>query len=200
MSGQLGKILFRFRSREALDRLGTRPRHARSEGGSVNGARESQATWIGSLTGRASGCERINRPYLIWIAIALSIVDLTSCTTVSRYQFAEPAGNWDVRSGQLLYRTAGTTLIGDVIIRFSKTGDFGLTFSNGPGVSLLSLRQNASFAEIKGPLARSGWSGPIDHAPQQLRGWLGLRDKLIRSQDRQSVRYIAGNETFLFRF
>ena len=200
MSGQLGKILFRFRSREALDRLGTRPRHARSEGGSVNGARESQATWIGSPTGRASGCERINRPYLIWIAIALSIVDLTSCTTVSRYQFAEPAGNWDVRSGQLLYRTAGTTLIGDVIIRFSKTGDFGLTFSKGPGVSLLSLRQNASFAEIKGPLARSGWSGPIDHAPQQLRGWLGLRDQLIRSQDRQSVQYIAGNETFLFRF
>jgi hypothetical protein len=196
MSGQLGKILFRFRSGEALDRLGTKSRHARSEDGSVNGARGSQATW----TGRASACERSNRPYLIWIAIALSIVDLTSCTTVSRYQFAEPAGNWDVRSGQLLYRTAGTTLIGDVIIRFSKTGDFGLTFSKGPGVSLLSLRQDASFAEIKGPLAQSGWSGPIDHAPQQLRGWLGLRDKLIRSQDRQSVQYIAGNETFLFRF
>jgi hypothetical protein len=196
MSGRLGKILFRFRSGEALDRLGIKPRHARSEGGSVHGARGSQATW----TGRTSRCERINRPYLVWIAIALLIVDLTSCTTVSRYQFAEPAGNWDVRSGQLLYRTAGTTLIGDVIIRFSKTGDFGLTFSKGPGVSLLSLRQNASFAEIKGPLAQSGWSGPIDHAPQQLRGWLGLRDKLIRSQDQQSVRYIAGNETFLFRF
>ena len=196
MSGQLGEIPFRFRSGEALDRFGTKPSHARNEGGSVNGAGGSQATW----TGRASGCERINRPYLIWIAIALSIVDLTSCATISRYQFAEPAGDWDVRSGQLLYRTAGTTLIGDVIIGFSKTGDFGLTFSKGPGVSLLSLRQNAGFAEIKGPLAQSGWSGPIDHAPQQLRGWLGLRDKLIRSQDRQSVQYIAGNETFLFRF
>jgi hypothetical protein len=134
------------------------------------------------------------------IIIALSIIDLISCTTISRYQFAEPAGNWDVRSGQLLYRTAGTTLIGDVIIRFSKAGDFGLTFSKGPGLSLLSLRQDARAAEIKGPLAQGGWSGPIDHAPQQLRGWLGLRDKLIRSQDQQSVRYIAGNETFLFRF
>ena len=59
---------------------------------------------------------------------------------------------------------------------------------------------DASFAEIKGALARSGWSGPIDRAPQQLRGWLGLRDRVVRSQDRQSVRYIAGNETFLFRF
>jgi hypothetical protein len=134
------------------------------------------------------------------IIIALSIVDVTSCTTITRYQFAEPAGNWDVRSGQLLYRAAGTTLIGDVIIRFSKSGDFALTFSKGPGVSLLSLRQDASFAEIKGPLAQGGWSGPIDHAPQQLRGWLGLRDKLIRAQDQQSVRYTAGNETFLFRF
>jgi hypothetical protein len=200
MSGQLREIPFRFRSGEALDRLGAKPGHARNEGGSVNGAGGSQATWTGSSTGRAGGCERINRPYLIWIAIALSIADLTSCVTISRYQFAEPAGNWDVRSGQLLYRTGGTTLIGDVIIRFSKTGDFGLTFSKGPGVSLLSLRQNASFAEIKGPLARSGWSGPIDHAPQQLRGWLGLRDQLIRSQDRQSVQYSAGNETFLFRF
>jgi hypothetical protein len=65
---------------------------------------------------------------------------------------------------------------------------------------LLFLRQDAGFAEVKGPLARSGWSGPIDRAPQQLRGWLGVRDKLIGSEDRQSVRYITGNETFLFRF
>jgi len=92
------------------------------------------------------------------------------------------------------------TLIGDVLIRFSKSGDFELTFSKGPNVTLLMIRQDRSFAEVKGPLARSGWSGPIDRAPQQLRGWLGVRDKLIGSQGRQSVRYIAGNETFLFRF
>jgi hypothetical protein len=92
------------------------------------------------------------------------------------------------------------TLIGDILIRFSKSGDFELTFSKAPVAPLLSLRQDSSFAEIKGPLARNGWSGPIDRAPQQLRGWLGVRDKLIASQDRQSVRYIAGSETFLFRF
>jgi hypothetical protein len=134
------------------------------------------------------------------VVIALAIIGLTNCATTSRHQFAEPAGDWRVRSGQLLYRAPETTLIGDVLIRFSKNGDFELTFSKGPVASLLSLRQDASFAEVKGPLARSGWSGPIDRAPQQLRGWLGVRDKLIHSQDRQSVRYIAGNETFLFRF
>jgi hypothetical protein len=166
----------------------------------VNGAGGSRARWTGSPTGRARGCEGITPSYLIWIVIVLSIVDFTSCTTISRHQFAEPAGNWTVRSGQLLYRAAGTTLVGDVIICFSRTGDFTLTFSKGPGVSLVSLRQDASFAEIKGALARNGWSGAIDRAPQQLRGWLGLRDKLIRSQDRESVRYIAGSETFLFRF
>jgi len=134
------------------------------------------------------------------VVIALAIVDLTNCATTSRHQFTEPVGGWRVRSGQLLYRATGTTLIGDVLIRSSKSGDFELTFSKGPGVTLLMIRQDASFAEIKGPLARSGWSGPADRAPQQLRGWLGVRDKLIGSQDRQSVRYVAANETFLFRF
>ena len=103
-----------------------------------------------------------------------------------------------------MYRTPNTTLIGDVLVRFSRSGDFELMVSKGPGVTLLSLRQDAMFAEVKGAFARSGWSGPVEQAPQQLRGWLGLRDKLIHQfatgQDRRTVRYVAGNETFLFRF
>jgi hypothetical protein len=99
-----------------------------------------------------------------------------------------------------MYRTPQTTLIGDVIVRYSKAGDFELTLSKGPGVTLLSLRQDANFAEVKGPFARGSWSGPVEHAPPQLRGWLGVRDKLIASQNRRVVRYIAGNEIFLFQF
>jgi hypothetical protein len=98
-----------------------------------------------------------------------------------------------------MYRTATTTLTGDVLARFSKSGDFELMFSKGPGVTLLSLRQDVSFAEVKGPFAKGGWSGPVEQAPKPLRGWLGLRDKLVHSQD-QSVRYTTGTETFLFRF
>src|SRR5438132_938642 len=124
---------------------------------------------------------------------------LAACATVSQHQFAEPARDWQARSGQLLYRTARTTLIGEVLVRFSKSGDFELTFSKGPGVTLLVLRQDTSFAEIKGPLARQGWSGPIDSAPPQLRRWLGLRDKLLHARDRQRIRHVVGAETLLLR-
>jgi hypothetical protein len=153
--------------------------------------RREQAHWVG---------DSVNRLCLNIAITALAILTLSGCTTVSRHQFAEPTANWQVESGQLMYRTAKTTLIGDVLVVFSKTGDFELTFSKGPGVTLLSLRQDASFAEVKGAFARDGWSGPVEQAPQQLRGWLGLRDRLIHSQDRQSVRYVVANETFLFRF
>jgi hypothetical protein len=136
---------------------------------------------------------------------------LASCAIVSRHQFAEPAQDWQVRSGQLLYRNPRTTLIGDVLVRFSRTGDFELTFSKGPGLTLLTIRQDASSAAVKGAFARMGWSGPVERAPKQLRGWLQLREKLIHSQvrqsdglvpwrDRQSIRHTAGGETFVFRF
>ena len=97
-----------------------------------------------------------------------------------------------------MYQTPETTLMGDVLVRFSKSGDFELSLSKGP-VTLLTLRQDASFAEVKGPFAKGGWSGPVEQAPKPLHAWLGLRDTLINSQDR-SVRYTADNETFLFRF
>jgi hypothetical protein len=134
------------------------------------------------------------------IVIAFLSVYLTSCATISPHEFAEPARDWQVRSGQLLYRNPKRTLIGEVYVRFSKTGDLELTFSKGPGITLLVLHQDASFAELKGPLAGRGWSGPIDRAPQQLRGWLGLRDKLINTQNRRSIRYSMRAEEFLFQF
>jgi hypothetical protein len=140
----------------------------------------------------------VNRPCLIWLFVIISFC-VTSCTTTSRHRFSEPTANWQIKNGQLMYRTATTTLIGDVLVLFSKSGDFELTFSKGPGVTLLSLRQDATFAEVNGPFAKGRWSGAVDQAPKQLRGWLGLRDRLIHSRD-QSVRYTASNETFLFRF
>jgi hypothetical protein len=134
------------------------------------------------------------------ILIALLIIDLAACATISTHQFAEPARDWQTRTGQLLYRNPKTTVIGDVVVRFSNAGDFELTFSKGPGVTLLVVRQDAGFAEINGPLAGPGWSGPIDRAPQQLRGWVELRNEILRRQDRHQVRHISGSETFLFRF
>jgi hypothetical protein len=124
---------------------------------------------------------------------------LASCATISQHQFAQ-VKNWQTRNGQLLYRNGKTTLIGEVLVRFSKSGDFELTFSKGPGLTLLTVREDATFAEARGPIARGAWSGPIDRAPAHLRGWLALRQKIIHAQNRRSLRSTSGGETFLLRF
>ena len=141
----------------------------------------------------------VNRPYPIGL-LATILFCVISCATVSRHEFSKPTDGWQTKSGQLMYRTPNTTLIGEALVRFSKTGDFELTVSKGPGITLLSLRQDATFVEVEGGLARQGWSGPVGQGPPQLRGWLGLRDQFLRAPDRKTLRYTAGNETFLFRF
>jgi hypothetical protein len=138
-----------------------------------------------------------NRPYLVFIVVAFC---LTSCASVSRHQFSEPAAGWHTRSGQLMYRTAKATLIGEALVRSSSTGDFELTVSKGPGITLLSLRQDATFAEFNASFTNQRWSGPTSSAPPQLRGWLGLRDQFLRAPNQKTLRYVSGSETFLFRF
>ncbi|HEU0209478.1 MAG TPA: hypothetical protein VFQ78_10925 [Candidatus Udaeobacter sp.] len=137
------------------------------------------------------------RPYLVYVVTACC---LTSCATVSHHQFSQPPGGWQTKTGQLMYRTTKTTLIGDAIVRFSKSGDFELTFSKGPGITLFSLRQDSTFAEFDANFSGQHWSGPIAQAPAQLRGWLALRDQFLDASDKRIVRYALGDETFLFRF
>jgi len=134
-----------------------------------------------------------------WL-FAIAVFCVTSCASISRHEFSEPTTGWQTKTGQLMYRNAKTTLIGDALVRVSKTGDFELTVSKGPGITLLSLRQDATFAKITGAVARQGWSGPVAQAPPQLHGWLGLRDQFLRAPNQKILRYVAGNETFLFRF
>jgi hypothetical protein len=131
---------------------------------------------------------------------AIIVFCVTSCATSSSHRFSNPTSDWQSKSGQLMYHTPNTTLIGEVLVRFSKDGDFELTVSKGPGITLLSLRQDAMFAEVKGGLAGHGWSGPVTQAPLQLRSWLGLRDRFLHEPDRKNLRYATGNETFVFRF
>src|SRR5439155_23721448 len=54
------------------------------------------------------------------IVVALAIVDMTSCATTSRHQFAEPTPDWQVRSVELLYRAPKVPLVGHVLLRVSK--------------------------------------------------------------------------------
>jgi hypothetical protein len=139
---------------------------------------------------------RFVRPGVLLAAVALAF---TSCETV-RHQFAGPALDWQARNGQLLYHGKRTTLIGEVLVRFSKAGDFELTFTKGPGVALLEIRQDAGFFSVKGPLAGVSWSGSMAHAPPRLRGWLQLREKLMALGDKQTLTHSFGGETFTFRF
>jgi hypothetical protein len=135
------------------------------------------------------------RVILAWSAIA----SLAGCAGVG-HQFAPPSGDWQTRSGQLLYRNARTSVIGEVVVRYSNAGSFELTFSKGPGLTLFVINQEENFVRFSGPLARGSWSGPPTQAPARLRGWLQVREKLLANKDRQSIRHVAGAETFLFRF
>lgn len=139
---------------------------------------------------------RLNRP----IALALSVVALclTSCQTITSHQFASPAPEWQVKTGQLAFTGPKVALIGEVLVRYSKAGDLELTFSKGPGVNLLTLRQDASFASATGPLARGSWAGPTASAPVRLRGWFSLREKILAG--RNSIQTEAGGSRFNLRF
>ena len=141
----------------------------------------------------------LNRPYQAWL-LAIACSCLTNCATVSHHQFTEPPAGWQTKTGQLMYRSAKTTLISEAVIRFSKAGDFELTLSKGPGITLLSLRQDAGFAEFNANFTGQHWFGAVAQAPQQLRAWLALRDQLFRAPNQKTLRYASGSETFLFRF
>jgi len=132
------------------------------------------------------------------IVVAAMVATLTSCAAL--HHFAMPGKDWQSRSGQLLYRNAQMSVVGEVLVRISKSGDFELTFSKGPGINLFTIEQDATFAQVKSSLSHLNWSGPVDHAPKQLRGWLSLREKLIASPNEKVVWQKLDDETFVFRF
>ncbi len=136
----------------------------------------------------------------LFLVLAVIFFCVTSCATSSSHYFSDPTSQWTTKTGQIMYQSLGTTLIGEAVVGFSKSGDFELTVSKGPGITLFSLRQDATFAEVKGGMAGRGWSGPTAEAPSQLHAWLGLRDEFLRAPDRTTLRYTSGDETFVFRF
>jgi hypothetical protein len=131
--------------------------------------------------------------------VLLVLACLTSCAAY-RHQLATPTPEWQSRIGQLQYRGPKTSLIGEVLVRYSNNGDFELTFSKGPGVTLLTVRQDRQFIRVSGPLARGSWSGPPNETPERLRGWGSLRALLLRSPNEPLIRETIGPESFTFAF
>ena len=138
-------------------------------------------------------------PHMFFFGLFV-LLCLTSCQTTSLHLFSEPGRDWQTKIGQLQYRGPNISLIGEVLVRFSEQGDFELTFTKGPSVALMMIRQNASFVRATGPLARGSWSGPTANAPGRLRGWLELRDLLLHASDRKSLQHVSGTEKFVFEF
>ena len=133
--------------------------------------------------------------------IAVVILALVlGCTGCAIHQFAEPTRQWTTRSGQLSYHGPKRAFIGEVLVRFSTRGDFELTFTKGPGVTLLLVRTDPEFARIQGPLAGLPWSGSIASPPARARGWLALRREILRNPQKPIVRVIEGSEIFVLRF
>ena len=138
---------------------------------------------------------------LTLLACAFLSLGLTSCQTTSpAREFAEPATGWQTKTGQLAYTDQKMSLIGEVLVRYSKSGDFQLTFTKAGGVTLLSLRQDANFGQAEGPLARGRWSGATAEAPARLRGWFQLRDKIVNGRRMTTIRHDAGEQSFTLRF
>lgn len=139
---------------------------------------------------------------LAFFAVALIGGSLAGCQTTSATapQFTEPATGWQTKTGQLAYTDQKVSLIGEVLVRYSKSGDFQLTFTKAGGITLLSLRQNATSAQVEGPLARGRWSGATAEAPARLRGWLQLRDKIVYGRRLTTIRHDSGEQSFTLRF
>ncbi len=116
------------------------------------------------------------------------------------HQFAQPSREWTTRSGQLSYHGKKRAIIGEVLVRFSNGGDFELTFTKGPGVSMLTMHTDPQFGRVQGLLVGLPWSGPIAQPPARARGWLALREEILRSPQNQIFRARAGDETFVVRF
>ncbi len=141
---------------------------------------------------------RLLRSLWLIIAVAVGAFVLTSCVTDSTHNFATPAEGWQTRTGQLAYKGPRMSLIGEVLVRFSKSGEMELTFSKGPGVNLLVLHQDAQFGSAEGPLAHGRWSGPVSTAPARLRSWFSLREKIVAGGT--VIEATNGGESFNLRF
>jgi hypothetical protein len=131
------------------------------------------------------------------LALGLALC-LTSCATTSSHQFATPTAQWKTRTGQLAYRGAKVSLIGEVVVRTSPAGEMELTFSKAPALTLMTIKQDAQFGSATGPLARGSWAGPIANAPERLRGWFALREKILAGGS--SAKVTNGDETLNLRF
>ena len=132
------------------------------------------------------------------MAVLIAIL-LTGCQTPQ--SFPQPGAQWQTHVGQLQYVSGQSSVIGDVVVRRLGSSEFQLDFQSGPGFPLMRLKQSGERARAEGVLARGVWQGDASRAPEQLQGWVKLRESLGRQPLRQRVTVSpAPGERFAFAF
>jgi hypothetical protein len=110
------------------------------------------------------------------IAVAFLAIILMGCRSVNELSGLGPEAK--TRIGQLRYVTGGRSIVGDIVLRNLRAGDYDLSFSKG-GVTVLELQARGTNMTATGLLAGSGWSGAADHAPSPLKPWVMLKEALV---------------------
>jgi hypothetical protein len=109
------------------------------------------------------------------ILIILSAILLAGCQSAKEISGLGPEAK--TRIGQLQYANGGRSIVGDIILRSLKGGDYDLYFSKG-GVPVLEFQARGSHMTATGLLARNGWSGETAQAPGPLKPWAMLSQVL----------------------
>ncbi len=113
------------------------------------------------------------------------------------HQFSQPQGTWKTRTGQLLYREGGRSIVGELTV--STLGKDGrLEFSKGAALALMRIQRDASHARFEGPLARLAHTVSLPASPgSREAGWMTVMD---RAATEQSYSVGSGGAQFSVQF
>ena len=111
----------------------------------------------------------------IRILILLITILLAGCQSAKELIGLGPEAK--TRVGQLQYSYGGHSIVGDIILRSLKGGDYDLYFSKG-GVTILEFQTRGSHMAATGMVAKNGWSGQTSEARGPLKPWAMLSEVL----------------------
>lgn len=101
------------------------------------------------------------------MALAVTALSLGACSAFIAHP--KPTASWTQRNGQVKFSSAGTNVVGDIVIRHD-ADNFLAEISKGPGVVLLTIsakygnggskvlaERHAEVIKATGPLSKGGW-------------------------------------------
>jgi hypothetical protein len=140
--------------------------------------------------------------FLILFIAGLLTLSLAACQSSRAVPstFPKPDARWKTRLGQLQYRKADRSIIGECVASWHGEQDSMLEFKAGPGFLLLRLHEAGPFVRVEGPLARGTWQGEKTRVPKHLKGWLEAAAMLRSNAQRIQFDSPTTQETFRFVF